>query len=79
VNPLPAVRLPAASEHDEDVKRPPGVAVNWHVVPAKFKPIAVTDVPEGPRGSGANVSVGGGGTLNVACPTSPLVPVTRTV
>ena len=34
VNPLPALRLPEESEHDEDVKRPDGKDVIPHVVPA---------------------------------------------
>ena len=34
VNPLPALRLPEEIEHDEDVKRPDGKDVIWHVVPA---------------------------------------------
>jgi hypothetical protein len=34
VNPLPALRLPEESAHDEDVKRPDGKDVIWHVVPA---------------------------------------------
>jgi hypothetical protein len=78
VNPLPEVRLPPESEHDDDRKRPPGLDVSWHVVPAKFEPEAVTAAPETPDG-GVNVSVGAGGILNFACPASPLVPVTMTV
>jgi hypothetical protein len=34
VNPVPAPRLPAEIVHDEDVKRPDGKDVIWHVVPA---------------------------------------------
>jgi hypothetical protein len=34
VYPLPALRLPEESEHDEDEKRPDGKDVIWHVVPA---------------------------------------------
>jgi hypothetical protein len=44
-------------------------------VPAKFEPEAATAVPEVPD-IGFNVSVGAEGTLNVACPASPAVPVT---
>ena len=78
VNPLPAVRLPAASEHDDERKRPPGLAVNWHVVPAKFEPEAVTAVPEVPD-VGLRVNVGDKPAVNVAVPVSPVVPVTVTV
>jgi hypothetical protein len=78
VNPLPAVRLPPESEHDDERKSPPGLDVSWHVVPAKFEPEAVTGIPEVPD-IGLNVSVGAEGTLNVARPASPLVPVTMTV
>jgi len=48
VNPLPDVRLPPESEHDDERNRPPGLDVNWHVVPAKFEPEAITVVPEVP-------------------------------
>ena len=48
------------------------------MVPAKLEPEAVTAVPEAPD-IGFNVSVGAEGTLNLACPASPLVPVTMTV
>lgn len=75
VNPVPEVRLPPESEHDDERKRPPGVDVNWHVVPAKFEPEAVTAVPEVPDVA-LNVSAGAEGILNVAYPASPLVPVT---
>jgi hypothetical protein len=78
VNPLPDVRLPPESEHDDERNRPPGLDVNWHVVPAKLEPEAVTAAPEVPD-IGFNVNVGAEGTLNVACPASPLVPVTMTV
>jgi len=78
VNPLPAVRLPAASEHDDEVKRPPGLEVSWHVEPAKLEPDATTGVAPGPE-IGVSVSEGGGGTLNAACAASPEVPVTMTV
>jgi hypothetical protein len=75
VNPVPEVRLPPESEHDDERKRPPGLDVSWHVVPAKFEPVAVTGVPEAPE-VGFNVSVGAEGILNVSCPASPLEPVT---
>jgi hypothetical protein len=78
VNPLPEVRLPPESEHDDERKRPPGLDVNRHVVPAKFEPEAVTGVPEVPD-IGFNVSAGAEGILNFACPASPPVPVTMTV
>jgi len=78
VNPLPPLRLPPASEHDDERKRPPGLDVNRHVVPAKLEPEAVTAAPETPDG-GVNVSVGAEGTTNLACPASPAVPVTKTV
>ena len=78
VNPLSAVRLPPASEHDDERKRPPGLDVSWHVVPAKFEPVAVTAVPEAPD-VGCNASAGAEGTINVAYPASPADPVTKTV
>jgi hypothetical protein len=78
VNPLPAVRLPAASEHEDEVKRPPGLEVSWHVEPAKSEPDATTGVAPGPK-IGVNVNEGPGGTVNAACPASPEVPVTMTV
>jgi hypothetical protein len=80
VNPLPPVRLPPASEHDDERNRPPGLDVNRHVVPAKFEPeaVTVTAAPETPD-DGVNVSVGAEGTINVASPASPAVPVTKTV
>lgn len=74
----PPERVPAEIEHDEEVKRPPGTAVRRHVVPAKFEPETVTDVPTGPD-VGLNERFGGGGTLNDACPVSPVVPATLTV
>lgn len=45
------------------------------MVPAKLEPVAVTAVPEVPD-VGFNVSVGAEGTINVASPASPAVPVT---
>jgi len=45
------------------------------VVPAKLEPIAVTAAPEVPD-VGFNVNVGAKGALNLACPASPVVPVT---
>ena len=71
----PPVSVPPEREHDDEAKRPPGTAVKRHVVPTKFEPEAVTVVPGGPE-VGLNFSVGGEGTVNVACPASPLVPVT---
>ena len=47
-------------------------------MPAKSDPVAVTVVPEGPT-VGSNVRLGARGTLKVALPVSPVVPVTCTV
>jgi hypothetical protein len=78
VNPLPGARLPAASEHDDDVKRPPGLDVIWQVVPTKFVPEAETAVPKAPK-TGSRVNVAAPGAVKDACPVSPVVPVTSTV
>jgi len=47
-------------------------------VPTKFEPEAVTTVPTVPEG-GVKVKLGARGAVNVAVPTSPVVPVTVTV
>ena len=72
----PPVSVPPEREHDDETKRPPGTAVKRHVVPTKFEPEAVTVVVPGGPEVGLNFSVGGEGTVNVAPPASPLVPVT---
>jgi hypothetical protein len=63
------------SEHEYEVKRPPGAELRLHVVPAKSEPEASTSVPGGPE-VGSSVNVGGGGTMKEASPKSPVVPVT---
>ena len=78
MNPLPAARLPEASEHDAEVKRFPGTDVIWQVVPSKPDPEAVTGVPGGPA-TGVKVKVAAPGTVNGALPVSPVVPVTCTL
>ena len=74
----PPESVPPESEQEAEVKRPDGVDVMVHMAPRKFEPEAVTGIPDGPE-IGLNVSVGAKGATNLACPASPLVPVTKTV
>ena len=71
----PPESVPPESEQEAEVKRPDGVDAMVHMTPRKFEPEAVTGVPDEPEG-GVNASVGTKGALNLACPASPLVPVT---
>ncbi len=80
--PLATVKLPAsvppAMVHDCDANRLLGFDVRRHVVPSQLAPEAETPVPEGPE-FGPKAKVTAGGTVNVAVPKSPVLPVTVTV
>ena len=71
----PPESVPPESEQEAEVKRPDGVDVIVHMAPRKCEPEAVTGVPDGPE-IGLNVIVGAKGAIKLACPASPLDPVT---
>ncbi len=55
-----------------------GFDVRRHVVPTQLAPEAATPVPGGPE-MGLKNRLAGGGTVNVADPMSPVLPVAVTV
>lgn len=71
------VNPPLEIEHVDEAKRLDGAASKIHVVPAKFKPEAVTTVPTMPD-AGVKVKVRGLVTANEAPFVSPVFVVTVT-